>query len=508
MEKGIYMMIIRKINTFVIEIGKPQSDNSTYNAHHSKIFRTFAREMKYDTHTLPSGLRVICQQVASPVVYCGYAVKAGSRDEEPGDEGLAHFCEHVTFKGTERRRSVQILNTLERVGGDLNAFTNKEDTVYYAAILSEHLPRAVDLLTDIVFHSTYPQSEIDKEATVICEEIESYNDSPSELIYDEFDNLVFAGHPLGHHILGSVERVRQFTTADALRFTRRHYRPENCVFFASGDIDFGRLVRLLEKALPEHSLGAGSRVQGAGSRVQGAGSRVQGAGDMFSNCDSYCPDSQTPRLPDSQAPSISLAPCPPPPAPKMPPAPQTPIYVQQPRSTHQAHVMVGALAYGAHHPLRYPLFVLNNIMGGPGMNSRLNLALRERRGLVYAVESNMTAYADTGVWSTYFGCDPHDVDRCLKAVRRELARMRDVQLTPSQLAAAKRQLKGQLGVASDSRESFTLSFGRNYLHDGEERDLDVIVERIDAVSAQQIQTAAQEVFDPRREVVLCYSGGD
>ena len=286
--------------------------------------------MKYDTHTLPSGLRVICQQVASPVVYCGYAVKAGSRDEEPGDEGLAHFCEHVTFKGTERRRSVQILNTLERVGGDLNAFTNKEDTVYYAAILSEHLPRAVDLLTDIVFHSTYPQSEIDKEATVICEEIESYNDSPSELIYDEFDNLVFAGHPLGHHILGSVERVRQFTTADALRFTRRHYRPENCVFFASGNIDFGRLVRLLEKALPEHSLVAGSK-----GLPLGAGGKEQGAGDMFSNCDNYCPDSQTPRLPNSPTPSISLAPCPPPPPPR-PLPPKCPLPLRHP-STCSSH---------------------------------------------------------------------------------------------------------------------------------------------------------------------------
>ena len=415
---------------------------------------TFAPKMNYDTYTLHCGLRVICQRVASPVVYCGYAVKAGSRNEEPGDEGLAHFCEHVTFKGTERRRSVQILNALERVGGDLNAFTNKEDTVYYAAFLAGHLPRAVDLLTDIVFHSTYPQSEIDKEATVICEEIESYNDSPSELIYDEFDNLIFDGHPLGHHILGSVERVRQFTTADALHFTRRYYRPENCVFFASGDIDFNRLIRLLEKSI------------------------------------SPAP-SPLPPAPEN---SISPAPCP----------PLVPKFISEPRSTHQAHVMIGARAYHAHHPLRMPLFLLNNIMGGPGMNSRLNLALRERRGLVYAVESSMTAYSDTGVWSTYFGCDPHDVDRCLRAVRRELSRMRDVTLTPAQLAAAKRQLKGQLGVASDSRESFVLSFGRNYLHDGEERDLQVLYKRIDAVTADQIQTAAQEIFDPSREVVLCY----
>ena len=175
--------------------------------------------MKYDTHTLSNGLRVIHLASASPVVYCGFALRAGTRDELPGEEGLAHFCEHVTFKGTARRRPMQILNCLERVGGDLNAFTNKEDTVFYSALLREHLPRAVDLLADIVLHSTYPQAEIDKEVEVICDEIESYNDSPSELIYDQFENIVFSGHPLGHNILGTQERLRAYTTADALRFT-------------------------------------------------------------------------------------------------------------------------------------------------------------------------------------------------------------------------------------------------------------------------------------------------
>ena len=177
--------------------------------------------MKYNTHTLANGLRVIHLASASPVVYCGYAVCAGTRDELPGEEGLAHFCEHVTFKGTARRNSLQILNRLERVGGDLNAFTNKEDTVFYSALLREHLPRAVDLLTDIVMHSTYPQAEIDKEIEVVCDEIECYNDSPAELIYDQFENIVFDGHPLGHNILGTQERLRGYTTADAKRFTEK-----------------------------------------------------------------------------------------------------------------------------------------------------------------------------------------------------------------------------------------------------------------------------------------------
>ena len=184
---------------------------------------------------------------SSPVVYCGFQLKAGTRDEQSNEEGLAHFCEHVTFKGTRRRTAMQVLNGLESVGGELNAFTNKESTVFYAAILKEHLARAIDLLTDIVFNSTYPQAEIDQEVEVICDEIESYNDSPSELIYDEFENMIFDGHTLGHSILGTSERVRAFTTADAMRFTRQHYRPERAVFFVYGDVDFGQLIRIMSR---------------------------------------------------------------------------------------------------------------------------------------------------------------------------------------------------------------------------------------------------------------------
>ena len=410
--------------------------------------------MRYNTHTLRCGLRIIHQPVASPVVYCGYAINAGSRDEEADSHGLAHFCEHMTFKGTERRRSWHILNTLERVGGDLNAFTNKEDTVYYAAILAEHLPRAVDLLTDIVFHSQYPQTEIDKEATVICEEIESYNDTPAELIYDEFDNVLFEGHPLGHHILGTMERVRSFTTADAQRFTHEHYRADNMVFFISGNISFDRLVRLLERATSD------------------------------------LPDAQ-PALPGETPMTTTLQPF-------------LARTLRVERSTHQAHVLLGTRGYSVHHPLRMPLYLLNNMMGGPGMNSRLNIALRERRGLVYAVESSMVNYSDTGVWSTYFGCDPHDIDRCLRAVRVEQDRLRDRLLTPAQLTAAKRQLKGQIGVACDQRESFTLGFGKSFLHYGWESDPDKLYARIDAITAEQVQQTANEVFAPDHQLVLCY----
>ena len=199
----------------------------------------------YNTYTLENGLRVIHLPSASQVVYCGYQIAAGTRDELPGEEGLAHFCEHMTFKGTERRHALQIINALEGVGGELNAFTNKEDTVYYAAISKEHFPQAVDLLTDIVFHSTYPQHEIDKEVEVVCDEIESYNDSPAELIYDEFENILFEGHPLGHNILGQAAHIRTYKTEDLLRFVRRCYRPDKAVFFVSGDIDFKRLCKII-----------------------------------------------------------------------------------------------------------------------------------------------------------------------------------------------------------------------------------------------------------------------
>ncbi|MBO4851963.1 MAG: insulinase family protein [Prevotella sp.] len=410
--------------------------------------------MKYNTHTLSNGLRVIHLPGTSPVVYCGYGVNAGARDELPGEEGLAHFCEHASFKGTRRRRPLQVLNCLERVGGDLNAFTNKEDTVYYAAILKEHLPKAVDLLTDITLHSTFPQAELDKEVEVIADEMESYNDTPAELIYDEFENILFPGHPLGHNILGEADTVRAFTTADAMRFTRRFYRPDNMVFFASGDINFDRLVRLLEKATSD-----------------------------FPAAKPQLPDldDKGARLPD-----------------------YSPGRHERNRSTHQAHVMTGNRAYGIHSSKRMPLYLLNNILGGPGMNAKLNLALRERNGLVYTVESSMVSYSDTGVWSVYFGCDHHHVERCLKLVGRELSKMAEQPMSDTRLAAAKRQLKGQIGIACDARENFALSFAKSFLHYGWERDMERLYRNIDEVTAQQVQEVAREVFDPQQLITLVF----
>ena len=405
---------------------------------------------KYNTCTLKNGLRIIHLPSSSQVVYCGYDIAAGTRNELPGEEGLAHFCEHISFKGTARRNALQIINAIEGLGGELNAFTNKEDTVYYAAISKEHFYQVVDVLTDIVFHSQYPQHEIDKEVEVICDEIESYNDSPAELIYDEFENLLFKGHPLGHNILGKAEQLRTYTTADALRFVQRNYRPEQMVFFVYGDIDFKRLCKSLEHLTPK-------------------------------DCPTSSPES---------FPALGTQ--------------ENALLTEQDRSTHQAHVMMGCQAYAYNDPRRMALYLLNNILGGPGMNARLNLSLRERHGLVYTVESTMVTYGDTGVWSIYFGCDHHDVNRCRRLVRHELDRLMQKPLSQRQLMIAKRQLKGQLAIACDNREQFALDFGRSYLHHGHERDLDALYRRIDALTAEELQTIACELFAPDHMTTLIF----
>lgn len=410
---------------------------------------------RYQTAVLDNGLRIIALPTASPVVYCGYQLNVGTANELPGEEGIAHFCEHVTFKGTTRRTAIDVIQCLEEVGGDLNAFTTKTDTVYYSAILKDHLPRAIDLLTDIVFHSVYPQKEINKEVEVICDEIESYNDSPAELIYDEFENLIFRGHPLGHSILGTSERVRRFTTDDALRFTKQYYLPMNSVFFAYGDVDFEYLLRLLEKE---------------------NGAKVKVIEEVEKPVESSLP----------------------------PLSEYQPQVVEIDKHTHQAHVMIGNRAYSIHDKRRMALYLLNNILGGPGMSARLNLALRERRGLVYTVESTMVSYSQTGLWSVYFGCDADDRAECMRLVRTELDRFMSVPLSDEELSIAKQQLKGQIGIACDNRENLALDFGKVFLHYGWKKDITALYRDIDAITAEDVQQVACELFPEERLTKLVY----
>ena len=405
--------------------------------------------MNYHTHTLSNGLRIIHAQNQSAVAYCGYAIDAGTRDEEENEQGMAHFVEHLIFKGTQKRHSWHILNRMEHVGGDLNAYTNKEETVVYSAFLVEHFPRAVELLTDIVFHSTYPQAEIDKEVEVIIDEIQSYEDTPSELIFDDFEELVFPNHPLGRNILGKPELLRQFKSEDALRFTNRFYRPDNMVFFVQGNVDFKRVVRLLEKAVSDIPSTITER-----NRIKP---------------ELYIPQNKT-------------------------------IH----RDTHQAHVMIGCRSYDTHDKKRTALYLLNNILGGPGMNSRLNVALRERSGLVYNVEANLTSYTDTGLFSIYFGTDQKDVKRCIRLVHKELKRLREKPLSSTQLTTAQKQIIGQIGVAADNFENNALNMAKTYLHYNKYEEPQEVYKRIQSLTPQDLWEVANEMFCEENLSTLIY----
>ena len=319
---------------------------------------------------------------------------------------------------------------------------------------------------------------------VICDEIESYNDSPAELIYDEFENILFKGSPLGHNILGTAEQVRAFKTEDALRFTRKLYRPDNAIFFAYGDIDFKKLVKLLKTLNFEHGT-----LNFMNSKTSETPAAEMEAGDANHKVQSSQFKVQSKEVQSSKFNVQSKV------------AGQT-IVMQ--KNTHQAHVMIGTRAYDVNDDRRMPLYLLNNMLGGPGMNAKLNLALREHNGLVYTVESTMISYGDTGTWSIYFGCDEHDVKRCLRLVRKELDKLMQKPLSDAQLKAAKKQIKGQIGVACDNRENFALDFGKSFLHYGWEKNVDRLYEQVDEITAAQIQAVAQELFDKDRLTTLIF----
>ena len=406
--------------------------------------------MQSNEHILPNGLRIIHKPTLSKVAYCGFAIDAGTRDEEENEQGMAHFVEHLIFKGTEKRKAWHILNRMENVGGDLNAYTNKEETVVYSAFLTEHLERAMELLGDIVFHSTFPQHEIEKETEVIIDEIQSYEDTPSELIFDDFEDLIFRNHPLGRNILGKPDLLRGFRSEDVLSFTRRYYQPGNMVFFVQGQYDFKKVVRLATKYF-------------------------------------------------SDVPAVDVV------SRRVPPPLYVPEQLTIAKDTHQAHVMIGSRGYHAFDDKRTALYLLNNILGGPGMNSRLNVALRERRGLVYTVESNLTSYTDTGAFCIYFGTDLEDMDTCLRLTYKELKRMRDNKMSPSQLAAAKKQLIGQIGVASDNFENNALGMAKAYLHYHKYESSESVFQRIEALTAEQLLEVANEMFAEPYLSTLVYS---
>ncbi|MCR4995133.1 MAG: insulinase family protein [Bacteroidales bacterium] len=435
--------------------------------------------------TLPDGLRVILAPSATNVVYAGVAVGAGTRHELQHESGMAHFVEHMSFKGTRHLTSVQILNRMESVGGDLNAYTGKEETIYYTTFLREHLQRAIPLLLDIVFSSTYPQEELEKEREVVIDEIESYNDSPAELIYDDFEALLFPNHPLGRNILGDAERLRQYTSADLHAFTQRCYSPQRAVLFVKGNVQTEELLRILRQSgkLTKDFSPATHATAGAASKDNGG---CPGSGCLSDHPGTALHPASGPSL-------IHLS--------EHTTAGTTTVVN---KNCHQSHVMLGARAYAITDPRRMGLALLNNLLGGPAMNSRLSLALRERTGLVYTVESSLSAYSDTGVWAVYFGCDHADVKRCLRIVRRELQRLLAAPLSARALEAARRQLKGQMGIAADSFENVALSMAKYYLLTGESKTLEERFAELDALTPEYLYQIALDIFNTERITTLIY----
>lgn len=405
--------------------------------------------MDYFSQTLSNNLRVIHVPTQSPVAYCGFAINAGTRDEQTNEFGLAHFVEHMLFKGTTKRKSWHILNRMEHVGGELNAYTSKEETFVYSVFMTEDYERAIELIADLIVNSTFPVHEIEKEREVIIDEIQSYEDSPSELIFDEFEDILFNGHPLGHHILGNKRSLLSFTPETGRSFIKRHYTTENMVFFSMGKIDIKQITRFAEKYLaiiPNH----------------------------------------TSAIERNQPGFIS------------------PSHILKKKKTHQSHVIIGAKAYDMHDKKRVPLFLLNNLLGGPGMNSRLNVSLREKHGLVYNVESNITSYTDTGFCSIYFGTDPKNRQKAYRLIEKELTSFREKRLSPHLLAAAKKQAIGQIVVSSDHKEGLFLGLGKSFLHYNTYDSLPELFRKIEAITAEQIQDVANEVFAPESLFSLIY----
>ena len=394
------------------------------------------------THTLENGLRVIHRQFPSEISYCGIAVNTGSRDEDAHEWGMAHFVEHMLFKGTKRRRAHHISNRMENVGGDLNAYTTKEETFIYSTFLKEYFPRAVELLSDIIFNSEFPQIQIEREREVVLDEIDSYDDNPSELIYDDFENLMFSGHDIGHYILGEPHTLNLFNSYNINSFVKRQYQTSEMVFFSFGKTPFSKVLKLTEKFfnIKQQPIEAKKRI----------------------------------------TPIIS-----------------TPVTSIIEKSTTQTHVVLGWNKYNMFHPDRYVVYLLNSILGGGSLNSRLSRSLREKNGLVYNIESNISLYSDTGFYSIYFACDPKNRDKCLRLIKKELKNIMEKELTPMQLTAAKRQWKGQLGISAEMNENNALSMAKNYLHHKRFIDLEDVFSKVDAISSQHIKNVANELFSSK-----------
>jgi len=395
--------------------------------------------MEYQLFTLPNGIRVIHQQVDSPVAHFGMIVNTGSRDEMENEQGMAHFIEHTIFKGTQKRKAVQIINCLEDVGGELNAYTTKEETAIYATFLTEFYPRAIELVSDIVINASYPEKELELEKEVIIEEINSYNDSPSELIFDEFEELIFNGHPIARNILGTPESIRSFNRLQVKSFIRNNYHTNEMVICSVGKINPLKFEKLVSRCFnPLHE------------NIQ-TNTRTE-----FIN--------------------------------------YTPKSIEVVKDTFQSHCIIGSEAYNLKHELRLPMVLLNNILGGSSMNSRLNMALRERNGLAYNVESNYSPYTDTGAFMVYFGTERKNLYKAIDLVEKELQLLRAKKLGPQLLTHSKKQMIGQLAISNENREELMLTIGRSYLYFNKVDSLTDVFQKIENISADDLHQISNEIL--------------
>ncbi|MBE9668606.1 M16 family metallopeptidase [Mucilaginibacter boryungensis] len=396
--------------------------------------------MDYQVHTLPNGIRLLFKHYPSTITHCCFMVNAGARDETEGKDGLAHFIEHLLFKETERRSTNQILNHLELVGADLNAYTTKEYTCLHASLLKQHLGRAMDLFEDLIFHSTFPEVELQKERGVILDEIASYLDQPEEAIQDDFEGILYKGHPIGNNILGTPESVNKLNKADIDNFISSNYNTAQMVFGVFGDYDFNNLIKLFNKYFEGVKLN----------------------------------DSQKQRV-------------------KPVPVKAETIVVKKPIS--QTHCIIGSRAYPSNSPHKYGLLLLNNLLGGMGMSSRLNLEIREKHGIAYTIESNYTSFTDTGIFNIYFGTDAEKADKALRLTHKELKKLRDNKLGVLQLHQAKQKFIGQIALAEENRMSLILSMAKSLMDFNRVDSLEEIFAKINAVTATELLDISNEIFN-------------
>lgn len=426
------------------------------------FFLKYANMNETFYHILPSGTQIVVRNVPSAVVYLGIMVGAGTRHEAEDVSGIAHYIEHCVFKGTLHHTARQIIRRVEDIGGEINAYTTKEETTFYAAVPRTYWKRTLHLLGEMVMQPTFPKKETDKEVQVIYDEIESYNDSPSELIYDDFESLIFRGNSLASPILGTKKSLRHISSRPgyALRFMQEYYRPERMVFFCQGNInakkfaeEVGKMMEIApNQAFPPQGKDVIQRVESGKLRMENGEERIQ----------------------------------------------------TYKKHTHQTHVMLGGISYPLGHPKQLSMYLLNNILGGGSLSSRLNLSIREQQGLVYTIESQYTPLSDTGYWSVYFACEPQHKDECVQRIRKELADLRNKPLTPHAFKQALEQIRGQMAISAENRENNALAMAKQMLYYGKAPLWEETYAKLAQLTPNDLYEVANEMFPEENWYILTY----